>query len=105
MKRVGFMMQIRQDKIDEYKKFHKAVWPEMKEALTRTGWHNYTLFIKPDGIVFGYVETPEGLEVANAGMQSEKINSKWQSTMAAFTPAGKKPDETFFKMEEYFHID
>ena len=105
MKRVGFMMIIDQEKIGEYKKFHEDVWPEMKAALTRTGWHNYTLFIKPDGVVFGYVETPEGLEKASALMKLEEINTKWQTTMSGFTPNGMKPDETFFEMEEYFHLD
>ena len=104
MIRVGFMMHIREDKIDEYKKFHENVWPEMKDALTRNGWHNYTLFIKPDGTVFGYVETPEGLQKASDGMKLEEINEKWQTTMAQFTPAGMKPDDTFFEMEEYFHL-
>jgi len=105
MIRVAFTFKIRPEKIPEYKEFHKAVWPEMKEALTRNGWNNYTLFMKENGEVFGYVETPNGLEAANDGMQKEQINAKWQETMAPFAPEGIKPDQSFIELEEYFHLD
>jgi L-rhamnose mutarotase len=36
MKRIGFILKVRPDKIEEYKVFHKSVWPEMRDALTRT---------------------------------------------------------------------
>ena len=47
---------------------HAAVWPEMLDALRRTGWHNYSLFMAPDGRLFGYFETPHDLRTAAAGM-------------------------------------
>jgi L-rhamnose mutarotase len=105
MKRVAFTFRIREDKIEEYKQHHKAVWPEMLEALSRSGWHNYTLFIKPTGEIFGYVETPQGLAAANAGMQQEAVNERWQQFMAPFVPDGIKPDQSFVELEEYFHLD
>ncbi len=54
MKRVGFLLKVKPDKMDEYRARHQAVWPEMMEALRRTGWHNYSLFIRDDGLLFGY---------------------------------------------------
>jgi len=35
------MLKVPEDMLDGYKKYHEAVWPEMLEALLRTGWHNY----------------------------------------------------------------
>lgn len=105
MIRAAFTFNIRPDKIPEYKEHHKNVWPEMKEALSRNGWHNYTLFLKENGEVYGYVETPNGLDEANAGMQEEAINAKWQEMMAPFVPEGIKPDQSFIILEEYFHLD
>ena len=58
MKRVGFMLKVKQDLMDDYKKAHKNVWPEMLEALHTTGWHNYSLFMNESGLLFGYFETP-----------------------------------------------
>ena len=40
----------------------------MLEALRATGWHNYSLFLRPDGLLVGYLETPD-FEQARARMQ------------------------------------
>ena len=54
MKRIAFLLKVREDKIAEYVKHHESVWPEMLDALRRTGWHNYSLFMRDDGLLFGY---------------------------------------------------
>ena len=76
MKRVAFLLKVKADKLEEYKKHHQAVWPEMLEALSRHGWHNYSLFLRDDGLLFGYFETPDSLQAAVAGMATEEINTR-----------------------------
>ena len=49
---------MRPERLAEYKDRHREVWPEMQDALRETGWHNYSLFLRPDGLLIGYVETP-----------------------------------------------
>ncbi len=107
MNRVGFLLKVRPDRIEEYKARHQAVWPEMQAALRRTGWHNYSLFLRPDGLLFGYFETPLSLQAAQAGMSKEEINAKWQAEMAPYFEAlgGLKPDEGMLELEEIFHLD
>ena len=107
MKRVGFILKVRQDKLEEYKRHHKAVWPEMLDALRRTGWHNYSLFMRDDGLLFGCFETPESFQVALAGMSQEEINKKWQDFMAPYFEnlSGTHADESMVELEEVFHLD
>lgn len=107
MKRVGFILKVKQDKIPEYKKHHEAVWPEMKEALRRAGWNNYTLFIRDDGQVFGYFEATESLQASVAAMAKEDVNLRWQQFMAPYFEelGGARADETLLELEEYFHVD
>jgi len=107
MKRVGFILKVKQDKIEEYKKHHQAVWPEMLEALRRNGWHNYSLFMREDGLLFGYFETPNSFQEALAGMAKEEINAKWQDFMAPYFEnlGGSHPDESMIELEEVFHLD
>ena len=31
--------------------------PKMKEEPRRTGWSNYSLFVREDGLLVGYLET------------------------------------------------
>ena len=107
MKRVGFLLKVRPDKLPEYKAHHAAVWPEMLDALRRTGWHNYSLFVREDGLMFGYFETPESFQAALDGMSKEEINAKWQDFMAPFFEnlSGTHADESMLELEEVFHLD
>ena len=107
MKRVGFLLKVRQDKVAEYKEHHRAVWPDMLDALRRNGWHNYSLFMRDDGLLFGYFETPESFQAALQGMDAEEINAKWQEFMAPYFEglAGAHADEMMVELEEVFHLE
>jgi L-rhamnose mutarotase len=107
MKRVGFLLKVRQDKLDEYKAHHENVWPEMQEALRRTGWRNYSLFLRPDGMLFGYFEAEESFEASLAGMGREEVNARWQAFMAPyFEGLGQThADRMMEELEEVFHLD
>jgi L-rhamnose mutarotase len=107
MKRVGFLLKVKADKLEEYKQRHKAVWPEMLDALRRTGWHNYSLFMREDGLLFGYFETPDNFQAALAGMSHEEINARWQNFMAPYFEnlSGAHADESMVELEEVFHLD
>jgi L-rhamnose mutarotase len=107
MRRVGFVLQVKQDKIAEYKAHHETVWPEMLDALQRTGWHNYSLFLREDGLLFGYFETPESFQAALEGMSKEDINKKWQDLMAPYFEnlSGAHADKSMLQLEEVFHLE
>lgn len=106
MTRVCFLLQVRPERLDEYRARHREVWPDMLQALRDTGWHNYSLFLRPDGLLVGYFETLN-LEAAQAGMAQREVNARWQSEMAPFFTelGGLRPDEGFLQLEEVFHLD
>jgi L-rhamnose mutarotase len=106
MVRVGFVLKVKADRLEEYKQRHEQVWPEMLTALRETGWHNYSLFLRKDGLLFGYLETPD-FEKALAVMAEKEINARWQAEMAPFFEAleGLRPDEGMLQLEEVFHLD
>jgi L-rhamnose mutarotase len=108
MKRVGFILKVKQDKIEEYKKHHEAVWPEMLDALRRNGWHNYTLFLRDDGLLFGYFEAAESFQASLDGMAKEEVNLRWQAFMGPYFEAlgsGSRPDQNMLELQEVFHLD
>jgi L-rhamnose mutarotase len=101
MDRVCFLLRVRADRLDEYRERHRAVWPEMLDALRATGWSNYSLFLRDDGLLVGYLET-EDFEAAVAGMDATGVNARWQAEMAEFFEQG--PDAGFARLEEVFHL-
>jgi L-rhamnose mutarotase len=106
MERVCFLLKVHRDRLDEYKQRHASVWPEMLNALRETGWHNYSLFLREDGLLVGYFETPD-LKAALEGMEKRDVNGRWQRDMAPFFEglAGRRPDEGFQRLEEVFHLE
>jgi L-rhamnose mutarotase len=103
--RVCFQLQVKLDRIAEYRERHAHVWPDMLAALAGTGWHNYSLFLREDGLLIGYFETPS-LEESLAGMARTEVNARWQAEMAGFFEEldGRAPDEGFLVLEEVFHL-
>ena len=103
--RICFLLHVRPEKLQEYKQRHAQVWPEMREALRQTGWGNYSLFLKPDGLVVGYLET-ENFEGARAGMAGREVNQRWQREMGQFfvQPDGVLPDRAMQPLQEVFHL-
>lgn len=105
MPRICFVLQVKPELLMEYKVRHRAVWPEMLQALQETGWNNYSLFLREDGLLVGYLET-EDFEQARAGMASREVNERWQREMSKFfmRPQGLLPDQAMAPLEEVFHI-
>ncbi|MCX6621421.1 MAG: L-rhamnose mutarotase [Acidobacteria bacterium] len=105
MERVCFLLQVRPERLAEYKERHTAVWPEMLAALSETGWRNYSLFLRPDGLLVGYFETPD-LQAALDGMAAREINERWQAQMGPFFVDldGRRPDEGFLRLEQIFYL-
>jgi L-rhamnose mutarotase len=105
MKRICFVLQVKPDRLDEYKRRHRTVWPEMLNALRETGWNNYSLFLREDGMLVGYLET-EDFEHARTGMAAREVNDRWQSEMKDFfvQPEGLTPDRAMQPLEEVFHL-
>lgn len=106
MERAGFLLKVREDKLDEYKEHHEAVWPEMLDALRRHGWRNYSLFLTDDGMLFGYVEAEESFQQSLDSMAGEDANLRWQEFMASyFEDLGGRPDQSMVQLEHVFHLD
>jgi len=105
MQRVCFVLQVKPERLAEYKERHRSVWPGMQEALRETGWHNYSLFLRNDGLLVGYLGT-ENFEQARSAMAAHEVNARWQREMAEFfvQPKNLLPDQAMAPLEEIFHV-
>ena len=90
MPRVCFTLQVRPDRLAEYRERHAAVWPDMLRALRDAGWRDYQLFLRDDGLLVGIVDTDD-LAAAQAAMDATEVSARWEAEMAPFfdLPAGR----------------
>ena len=84
-------------RLDEYREAHRAVWPELLEALRDAGWRNYSLFLRDDGLLVGYAEADD-LAVAQERVARTEVNARWQAAMAELFQTQGAPDEANFKL-------
>lgn len=103
--RVCFTLRVRPEKLSQYREQHRAVWPEMLEALAATGWRNYSLFLDDDGLLIGYLETDD-FDAAQAAMAATEVNARWQREMAPFfVELSGRPDESIRALPLVFHLE
>jgi L-rhamnose mutarotase len=103
--RVCFRSSVQPALMDEYRRRHAAVWPEMLQALKGAGWSNYSLFLAQDGLLIGYLECDD-FDDARARMALADVNARWQAEMAKlFENTDQAPDEGFQVLEEVFNLD
>ena len=109
MQRMGMVLGLWPDKVEEYKRLHRAVWPEILALISTHGIANYSIFLKePENLLFGYWEyhgTDFGADMAQ--MAANARNQEW---WALCMPCQKPlefrgPDEWWASMEEVFHLD
>ena len=92
--------------LEEYRRRHAAVWPDLLRALAEAGWRNYSLFLRDDGLLIGYAEADD-LEVAQAKVAQTEVNTRWQREMSTLfgLADGNAPDNSWQLIPEVFHLE
>jgi L-rhamnose mutarotase len=80
MQRVGFLIKVKRDKLDEYKRLHEDVWPDLLAELKAAGMRNYSLWLRPDGLEFGYLECDDW-QATCAYLDNSDVHTRWQEFM------------------------
>lgn len=109
MERMGHVIRLRPEAIDEYKRIHAAVWPEVLALISHCNIANYTIFLKePENLMFAYWEY-HGTDFAAdmAAMRADpRMQDWWRITDPMQTPLEHRgTDEWWARMQPVFHHD
>ncbi|SDR86365.1 L-rhamnose mutarotase [Microterricola viridarii] len=103
--RVCFQLQLRPERIAEYRERHAAVWPSMLDAIEAAGRRNYSLFLREDGLLIGYYETDDDA-ASQAALERNPATAPWEAEMAEFfLSAGGRPDQAAPRLTEVFNLE
>lgn len=102
--RRAFRFRVHAEKLPAYKEWHRKVYPELLRDMTAAGIQNYSLFLDPEGNVFGYLESADW-QKADAEMGKSDANRRWQEVMKEYiiTPTDPKASAAT-TLEEAFHL-
>jgi L-rhamnose mutarotase len=107
MKRYGQVIQLKPEKLEEYKKLHRAVWPEVLRTIGDCHIHNYSIFLR-DGLLFSYFEYHgNDFRADMAKMAADPKTREWWTLADPCQQPVKTavPGEWWAPLEEVFHTD
>ncbi|TAJ05057.1 MAG: L-rhamnose mutarotase [Planctomycetota bacterium] len=112
MQRFGSVIELRPDKVDEYRRLHAAVWPGVLERLRRSNVRNYSIYLRtlPDGrtLLFSYYEyagADHARDMAELAADPE-TQRWWRATEPCQEPLPDRPAGAWWApMDEVFHLD
>ena len=109
MERMGQVIRLNADIIDEYKRIHAAVWPAVLAGISAANIRNYSIFLKePENLLFACWEY-HGQDFAadKARMQLiPEMPEWWKITDPMQIPfENRQPGEWWARMASVFHTD
>lgn len=112
MQRFGSLIELHPERVDEYRRLHAAVWPEVLERLRRSNVHNYSIYLRklPDGraLLFSYYEYTGGDHARDlAAIAADPATQRWwRATEPCQLPLPDRPAGSWWApMDEVFHAD
>jgi len=104
MQRIGFVMRLLPGAEAEYRRRHRAVWPEMLDELKAAGAANYSIFQRGDDL-FGYLEVDDPRAFQDH-MAASEVNARWQAEMDVLIDPLTDPATGFhLQLDEVFHLE
>lgn len=112
VQRFGSVVGLREEKLEEYKKLHAAVWPEVAKRIRKCNLRNYSIYLRKldDGnyYLFSYFEyVGKDFKADMAKMAADPDTQRWwKATNPCQKPLeNRKQGEWWASMEEVFHQD
>ena len=112
MKRCGSVIELKEDKADEYVRLHASVWPEVLVQIAKSNICNYSIYCRrlPDGklYLFSYFEyVGDDFDGDMQAMADDpKTQEWWDVCKPCHTPLPDRAEgEWWADMEEVFHCD
>ena len=110
--RYGSVIGVKEEKLEEYKKLHAAVWPDVLKMIKDCNIRNYSIYLRklPDGkyYLFSYFEyTGDDFKADMAKMAADETTQKWwDACEPCQEPLKDRAEgEWWATMEELFHTD
>ena len=109
MRRMGMVLGIKPEHIEEYKRLHAAVWPQVLKMIGECNIRNYTIFLRqPENLLFAYWEYHGTDYAADAAKMAADPHTQewWAINMPLQAPlATRKSGDWWAMAEPIFHCD
>jgi len=102
--RIAVKMKLKPGFEAEYKRRHDAIWPELKEELSKSGIYDYSIFLDRESLdLFAVQKLKDGNTVDQ--LPSREIMRKWWDYMKDIMEINPDYSPITVPLEEVFHMD
>lgn len=103
MKRLGFKMKLFPGKVQEYKKRHDEIWPELVDLLKQTGISDYVIYLDEEtSSLFGTYQIDD--EQALQDLPNHPVMQKWWVYMADIMESNADHSPVSIPLQEMFYL-
>lgn len=101
--RYAFRMFLNEGMVDEYKRRHDEIWPELAQLLTEAGIRNYSIHLDPaTHILFAYLERETDHTMAD--LPNHPVMKKWWAYMGDIMRANPDGSPVAEPLQEMFYL-
>ena len=107
MQRYGMVLKVLPGKLEEYRRLHAAVWPDVLKMIAECNIRNYSIYHK-DGYLFSYFEyVGDDFDADMARMAADPTTQDWWDVCKPCQePLPTRAEgEWWANMDEVFHTD
>jgi L-rhamnose mutarotase len=103
MKRVAFRMQLFPGKVEEYKRRHDELWPELRDLLKTTGIREYSIFLdEKTNALFGVLQIDDNLKLDD--LPRHAVMKKWWLHMSDIMETNSDHSPVSIPLKEVFYL-
>ncbi len=103
MKRFAFKMKLKPNCVQEYKKRHDAIWPELAQLLKDSGLSDYSIFIDEATDTLFAVQKQLG-ERSSQELGNHPLVQKWWAYMSDIMEVNEDNSPITVPLEEVFYL-
>jgi L-rhamnose mutarotase len=107
LKRMGQVIKIKPEKMEQYVELHANVWPDVLKKITECNIRNYSIFLR-DNYLFAYFEyVGDNYQEDMEKMAADPKTQEWWSVCKPCQQPIDSADqnEWWADMQEVFHLD
>lgn len=100
----AFRMQLKPGAVEEYRRRHDAIWPELAELLSDSGIYDYSIFLDEETLaLFAVLKLRD--DNSREALPAHPVMQRWWDHMAPLMDVepGNRPRE--WPLVPLFHLD
>lgn len=105
MKRIGEVVKIKPECLEDYKIHHADPWPGINEMIKKCNIQNYSIFQHGDYLFAYYEYVGDDFDADMKKMEEDPVSQRWEVLMRSMMNPVEKDKDGWTGMNEIYHLD